>query len=627
MLFLCLCCVYDAYHRAMQQPPHHKHHHHHHKRPHEEKKEEDAHHKARVLKKTQDNAVVDDSKQHRVLYADLVVTSCLLVGFLTFLALFIVSQVSPSSLSHSSSSTTPTTPNTPSGSIVYPQSAFPIVNGIGVTPASYNPSAALTSNGQLNTPYIAPILGFNTWPMFHYNYNETMIGQVMSAMTSTGLGVVYRVFVFDDGWMCAWVTAGNDNNHQPITSIDTYGRMQPDPVKFPSSVTSGGEMVGFAPIAARFHAQGYQFGIHIIGGLNQNAYNANLAFPGSTQTTQQIVMSGAPTCSWCPAPFTFYYLDPTNPNAQVWLNLQFAQYAAWGVDYVKIDCVYGWNYGNVANMAALDQMYRKAVVASGRNIAIEFSPGSSKANNVGANAPSVQITNTKNVSNTYRMQVDLWDVEILAGQSTNSLSYAQTSDPNSWSMVWILSYFGPISIGVSGTVLANSSDLSFPDYDIWPFVGPIVINNDFYAPPRLSQFTYPQQQTIASTWAMLRSPIFIGGDIRSIDPTGLAIALNPYMLKINQYFGNATYVSNDGVGNVKITSQSQAMNVYATLVTNMATSAVSATLSVSDFSSTLSTCLFFNIWTNQLINTTPASSVTVEVVGEGCVFAYITGCH
>lgn len=53
--------------------------------------------------------------------------------------------------------------------------------------------------------------------------------------------------------------------------IDKWGRMVPDPDRWPSS--RGGR--GFSEVAAKVHRMGLKFGIHVMRGISTQAFNAN----------------------------------------------------------------------------------------------------------------------------------------------------------------------------------------------------------------------------------------------------------------------------------------------------------------------------------------------------------------
>ena len=53
--------------------------------------------------------------------------------------------------------------------------------------------------------------------------------------------------------------------------IDEWGRMVPDPDRWPSS--KGGK--GFTEVANKVHSMGLKFGIHVMRGISTQAVNAN----------------------------------------------------------------------------------------------------------------------------------------------------------------------------------------------------------------------------------------------------------------------------------------------------------------------------------------------------------------
>lgn len=53
--------------------------------------------------------------------------------------------------------------------------------------------------------------------------------------------------------------------------IDEWGRMIPDPDRWPSSKDGK----GFTEVANKVHSMGLKFGIHVMRGLSRQAYDAN----------------------------------------------------------------------------------------------------------------------------------------------------------------------------------------------------------------------------------------------------------------------------------------------------------------------------------------------------------------
>ena len=627
-------------------PARHEHdtHHHHHRPRHDDvdaRAPPEYHHKHKKHPRHQEVEEVEQVEQQRSqdvtkpVYAtalvhsraEKLVTGLLFLLFVIFLILYLVSVLSSSSSSASSGgssgqggpSTSATGVGSPQSAPVYPQSPEVVINGVGVTPISYSQTTPLFPNGTTRSPRLAPTLGVNTWEFLHFNANETECTEVMNAMVSTGMAAAgYRLFVVDDRWECA--TATSDATAMPVTLVDSYGRAQPDPTKFPSSVGSGNTMLGFQPLASYAHSLGLQFGLHIINGMNEPGYNGNFAFPGSTQTTQQIVLgtSSGYQCTWCPAPYLSYYLNPDDANAQTWVNLQFAQYADWGVDFVKIDCLWGWNYGygsvSQSQMAAIANMYHIAALASGRPIAIEFSPGAATGST--SSAPA-QIQQGSSIAQAYRMQVDMWPESGDGG----TLLYPTTG--SGWSMLNVLSTFVPLMIE-QGRVIQGTNDMSFGDLDMIEVGGPVNMNNDFYIPNAPTLFTNPQLQTIFATWAMARSPIVIGGDVRYPIAAQMALILNPDMLFVNQYSGNLSVVANDMHGNVMLWAERQDLGLYWVMYSNMENEVVSATTDATDAGESFMSCTMFDIWNN--VTQVGVSTITVQMPAYGCSFVRLSDC-
>ena len=94
------------------------------------------------------------------------------------------------------------------------------------------------------------------------------------------------------------------------------------------------EDTNFAALADWVHAQGLKFGIHIVRGIPRASVERNTPVQGSGFHAQDV----ADTTDVCP-------WDPTNwgvkDNAagQAWYDSLLRQYAAWGIDFLKVDCI------------------------------------------------------------------------------------------------------------------------------------------------------------------------------------------------------------------------------------------------------------------------------------------------
>jgi hypothetical protein len=83
---------------------------------------------------------------------------------------------------------------------------------------------------------------------------------------------------------------GAYSNSLGFDVIDEWGRMVPDPGRWPSS--NGGK--GFSEVARKVHSLGLKFGIHVMRGISTQAVNANTPI---LDTIKVLVCISAITCS------------------------------------------------------------------------------------------------------------------------------------------------------------------------------------------------------------------------------------------------------------------------------------------------------------------------------------------
>ena len=72
---------------------------------------------------------------------------------------------------------------------------------------------------------------------------------------------------------------------------------------------------------------------------------------------------------------------------------------------------------------------------------------------------------------------------------------------------------------------------------------------------RKTRFTPAEQQTLMTLWAIARSPLIMGGDLRALDAPTLRLLTNPAIVEINQHSRNNIQVSNED-GRVVWTAES-----------------------------------------------------------------------
>ena len=149
---------------------------------------------------------------------------------------------------------------------------------------------------------LTPPMGWNSWNRFQCDINEQLIRRAADALVSSGMrDAGYQYVVIDDCWQGA---------------RDAHGDIQPDPRRFAGGIKS---------LADYIHAKGLKFGIYSdVGDL---------------------------TCAGRPGSRGHEYQDA-------------AQYAAWGVDYLKYD----WCNAGTMDARAAYQTMSAALRASGRPI-------------------------------------------------------------------------------------------------------------------------------------------------------------------------------------------------------------------------------------------------------------------
>jgi hypothetical protein len=188
---------------------------------------------------------------------------------------------------------------------------------------------------------------------------------------------------------------------------------------------------------------------------------------------------------------------------QAWYDSLFQQYAAWGVDYIKIDDMLN-NTTRVYHQAEVDAI-RRAIDKSGRSIVLSLSPG--------PDDPSWLPNSSSHLNgnaNMWRVVNDFWDFNALT-DLPGVFRAAST-----WQ-------------GVSGLSPGHWADL-----DMLPlgYLGP---RNEWHASGQTT-FTRNEQVTIMSLWSMLPSPLMYGGNPARLSSDAWTVALltNPEVMAVNQ---------------------------------------------------------------------------------------------
>jgi hypothetical protein len=345
----------------------------------------------------------------------------------------------------------------------------------GIPPLAFaaKSKSPATSSGLAPTPP----MGWNSWNSFGPTITEAQALENADIMVAKLLPFGYNVFTVDIQWYEPNANSYEYRKDAELT-MDQYGRLQPAPNRFPSA--AGG--AGFKKLADQIHARGMKFGIHLMRGIPRQAVRLNTTILGTNLHARDIADTKA-ICEWNG---DMYGVDMTKPGAQEYYDSVFKQYAAWGVDFVKMDDMsrpYERNWPEV-------EAAHKAIAASGRPIVLSLSPGEMDlrwANHV------------PHYAQMWRISDDFWDEWRLLNEQFQRLE--------NWNPVM--------------------GENSWPDADMLP-LGRLALG------ARDTKFTPDEQQTLMSLWSIARSPLIMGGDLRHLDAKTLALLTNPEVLAVNQ---------------------------------------------------------------------------------------------
>ena len=385
---------------------------------------------------------------------------------------------------------------------------------------SQRPAAQATAA----TVAATPPMGWNSWDSFGLTITEEQFRANVIVLRDELALSGYNYAVIDEGW---FFVNPQDRPHAEklVYAIDANGRYVPVPARFPSSgkptaqevdqldqlhagpkllVTT--EATSFKALGDFVHAQGLKFGIHIVRGIPRASVERNLPIANSAFHAAD----AADTSDACP-------WDPTNwgvknnDAGQAWYDSLLKQYAGWGVDLIKVDCIASHPY-------KIDEirMIRRAIDKAGRPMVLSLSPGPTALENAAEVGAVAQM---------WRISDDFWDVwssdagknfpQSLTGQFAKTAAWAPSAKPGNW-----------------------------PDADMLPLghLGPV----PGWGKERDTRFTPPEQQTLLTLWAMARSPLILGANLTQLSDATLKLLTNADVIRVDQTATRSGQVMHDG---------------------------------------------------------------------------------
>ncbi|MEP6898731.1 MAG: glycoside hydrolase family 27 protein, partial [Rhodanobacter sp.] len=332
-----------------------------------------------------------------------------------------------------------------------------------------------------------PPMGWNSWDSYGLTINESEFRANVDALTKRLKPAGYQYAVVDEGWYLANPQEASKAETLQYR-IDANGRYEPALDRFATAKGTA----GFKPVADYVHTQGLKFGIHIIRGITRKAVAGNMPIADSVFHA----VDAADTTDTCPWNSDNVGVKD-NAAGQAWYDALMQQYASWGVDYIKVDCIASHPYKGDEI-----RMIHRAIVKTGRPMVLSLSPGP---------APLTEAVELGQNAQLWRISNDVWDhweknkewSQNVKDQFAVIASWAKDAKPGNW-----------------------------PDADMLPLgrLGPVPGDGK----PRATRLTRDEQRSMVTLWSIARSPLFFGGNLTELDHWTQALLTNPSVVAMDQ---------------------------------------------------------------------------------------------
>jgi hypothetical protein len=353
--------------------------------------------------------------------------------------------------------------------------------------------------------------------------------------------------------------------------IDGFGRYIPVPARFPSAANGH----GFEQLGRDVHAAGLRFGIHIVRGIPRVAVTANTPVEGTAFHAMDVA-DRTDACPW----------DPTNwgvndnAGGQAYYDSLLRQYASWGVDLLKVDCI-----GDRPYKVSEIKMIRRAIDKTGRPIVLSLSPGAMALEHAAEAGSLAQM---------WRISDDIWDQWLsdphfpqgVESQFARTAAWAKYAKPGNW-----------------------------PDADMLPF-GELKPNPG-WGEPRKSRLTPEEERTQITLWAMARSPLILGANLTLLDAYTTSLLLNRDVIRIDQQAIASREVSRAGemiAWTADLPNGSRALAVF-----NLADSTATVNVEFADYGLGKQTYMARDVWAGRGVGGRVSGVPKVTIAAHGCV--------
>jgi hypothetical protein len=231
----------------------------------------------------------------------------------------------------------------------------------------------------------------------------------------------------------------------------------------------------------------------------------------------------AATCPWDDG----NYGIRDNAAGQAYYDSMFKLYAAWKIDFVKVDCISNAPY-RPTEIRQIDTAIRRA----GRPMVLSLSPGPTDISHADEIARYAQM---------WRISNDIWD-----GWSF------EHKEPGVDFPSGIAAAFDKLALWA-----AYARPGHWPDADMLP-VGKLSPHPG-WGEPRSTRLTADEQKTQFVLWAIARSPLILGGNLIELDELTRSLITNHGLIEMNQGAWTSHPVADlpTGYGNVRVWAASQ----------------------------------------------------------------------
>lgn len=332
-----------------------------------------------------------------------------------------------------------------------------------------------------------PPMGWNSYDYYDTTVCENEVKANADYMAKHLKSCGWEYIVVDIQWYAHKAGSKREQfQYIPFSELemDEYGRLLPDPERFPSSVNGA----GFKPLADYIHGLGLKFGIHIMRGIPRIAAHEHRQVKGATQTADQIADPGS-ICGWNP---DMYGVRNTQAG-QAYYDSLLELYASWGVDFIKCDDICHTALYHDEPYAGQHEveMLAKAIEKCGRPVVLSLSPGPAEIE---------KAWHYETYANMWRITDDFWD---------------------DWKLLKNMFYRCELW-------QKHVSEGCYPDCDMLP-LGQV---GKGFGQERATRLTGQEQRTMMTLWCLFGSPLMLGAEMTKLDDRTLSLLTNERVLAL-----------------------------------------------------------------------------------------------